>query len=143
LAARALAHHGDAQVRATLPLVGERTVTVDVNWQGDGPPGRWDTQARLTARGVDWRTVDANIEASRLVMGHDQHTVDLTGLAAQIEADWPRFELTELTLPGTVTHGEGRFDAESLDWSADLAAQQWRIEELGDRAVDVAIEARG
>lgn len=140
----AVKHNGVAAISASIPAIGRREITVNVESFGETATQQWRARASAGVSGMSWDALDGRIAVPQLVVTGEEEPLDFSGLEFTFISRWPTVSLRELTIPrAEVTRAHATADLLSRAWELDLEVEGWTIRQLGSQPLAVVLRSSG
>ncbi|MEX2217935.1 MAG: hypothetical protein WD749_04175, partial [Phycisphaerales bacterium] len=139
-----LTHDGSGEITAALPAIGRFSLSATLRSAGRWGGNEWNARATVNADGPEWRGATARVALPLGEVRAGERTIDLSGLAATLRADWPSLSLTALDLPGArSTSASGDADALGGEWRLSVASRGVDVPGVSPEPFDLVLESRG
>ncbi|MCL5282645.1 MAG: hypothetical protein M1376_22400, partial [Planctomycetes bacterium] len=137
-------YDGTCRLAVASPRWGRKEVRANVALQARTPLGSWQAAAEAQASGAEWRLSQGQVKVPAFSWVRGGRRVDVTDVAARVELHWPEIRLMSPSLPAAdQVDGQAQFDADTRQWSARMAVQQWHGPALGTTGLDLRLSAAG
>ncbi len=137
-------YHGTCRVSLKSPRAGRKEAEMSMTAEAQTSFGIWSAAAEARGAGAEWRQSQWRISIPRFLWSRGERQVDMTGAAAEFDMNWPRIRLTSLHVPNAEqVDANAVFDTTTRHWSARLAAQDLRLENLDVNRVNLTLVAAG
>lgn len=137
-------YHGTCQVSLKSPRAGRQEAEMSATVEAETSFGVWSIAAEAQGAGAEWQQSQWRVSIPRFLWSRGERQVDMTGAAAEFDMSWPKIRLTSLHVPNAEqVDANAVFDATTRHWSARLAVQDLRLENLDVNRVDLTLAAAG
>ncbi len=135
---------GTSEFSIDSPPLGRKELKVAVTLSGRSSLGELHLSTEIRGAGLSWQESLWEVSVGKLLWIDAEREIDLGGAAATVAVDWPQIELASVTLPETAqTQATAQVNAQTLDWTVQIAAQGCERLAGPDSQLDIQLDASG